>query len=659
MTEADPSEASDHIPQLIDDQTGRAANQIILTLAGGVLLVVAAVARPVFEKPHHSDLLAMVAALALGVPLVVRAFIDLWRGRTRFEELVAVAWIAAFATGQYLVAGTIAFFMIITSLVEQRTALGARKSIESLVRLSPSRARRLAEAGEEEVDPKDLRPGDRVRVYPGDNIPGDGRVISGTSAVNQASITGESLPADKAEGDDVFSGTINITGALEVEVTKAGRDTTLGRVQDLILQAERTRIPIARLIDQYAGWYTPVILMLAFIVFFFTSEWSRFISMLIVACPLAIILSTPTAMVAALSAAARLGVLVKDVTTLETARNLTAILFDKTGTLTTGTLMVTRLNPAEGVDGADLLRAAATTEKNSRHPVAQAILAVAQKARLPLPNVEQFEEVSGRGVRAVADGQQLLVGRGTWLEEQGVDLGQVDASEAEGMSLLYVVRDGQVLGWVGLEDKTRPDASAAIDELRELGVKRLVMLTGDRRSVAQRVATEMHCTDVHAEILPDQKLDIVSDLKQRGHRVAVIGDGVNDAPALAAGDISMAMGAAGSDVAIHSASVALMNNNLNRIPFLVRLSRNAFSVVRQNLAFSVGYVIIFEIVSALGLLQPVYAAILHALTSFVVVFNSARLVRQGESIEHAEAAGTAPEPEAASTPSATPAAATP
>jgi Cd2+/Zn2+-exporting ATPase len=635
--------AHEHAKHLVEAQEGRAGVQIILTFIGGVLLINAAIAYwlfPADETGHnfYADSMAVVAALLLGLPLVVQAFRDLWSGHTHMDELAALAVIAAFAIGAYIEAGAIAFFMIITTLIEHRTALGARRSIESLIKLTPTRAHKLTPEGEVEVEAPTLAPGDVVVVRPGDNIPGDGQIIQGASTVNQANITGESLPVDKNIGDEVFGGTINMTGVMQVRITKAGHDTTLGRVKDLILQAEMTRIPAMRILDQYASWYTPTILMLAGIVFFFTRNdggAERAIAMLVVACPCAIILAGPTAMVAALSAAARLGVLVKNVTDLEVARKLTAIVFDKTGTLTTGRLEVSKLTPTLGIDGADLLAVAATAEQNSKHPVARAVVDVARRARLNLPTPTDFEEVSGRGVRATVDGQQILVGRESWVTEHGVDVSGMDTSSAEGMSLLYVTRGGKVLGWVGLEDKTRADAAAAMDELRQQKIGKLVMVTGDRWSVAKRVAGEMHCTDVQAEVLPAQKLELVDALKEKGHTVAVIGDGVNDAPALAAGDISIAMGAAGSDVAIHSASIALMNNNLNRIPFLVRLSRHAFAVVRQNLIFSVVYVIVFEALAAMGWISPIVAVIFHLLSSFVVVFNSARLVRDGEDLEHA------------------------
>jgi Cd2+/Zn2+-exporting ATPase len=539
--------------------------------------------------------------------------------------------------------------MIISTLVETRTALGARASIQSLIRLTPTRAHLVnADGTETEVEAASLRAGQVIRVRPGDNIAADGVVLTGESTVNQANITGESFPVDKLPGTEVFNGTVNLTGAMDIRVTKAGAETTLGRVQSLILQAEGTRIPLMRLIDQYAAWYTPTILMLAGLVLFFkqgSEGMERAITMLVVACPCALVLATPTAMVAALSCAARLGILVKNVVTLEAVRNLTAIMFDKTGTLTTGELSVTQMKPAPGVDATDLLRTAASADQFSRHPTAKALLAVAGKARLRLLAADKFEEVSGKGVSALIDGQEILVGRRTWLDDRKIDLSLLDQpefKEPEGVSLLCVARNGKFVGWIGMEDRTREEARSAIDELRTLGVRTIIMVTGDKWSVARRVAGEMGCTDVHAEVLPARKLEIVDHLKEKGHRVAVIGDGVNDAPALAAGDFGVAMGAAGSDVAIHSASIALMNNDLRRIPFLIRLSRATTSVIWQNLLFGIAFIVIMLVIGAMGgvggvRFNPMIAAFLHMVASAVVIFNSARLVRFGEDLETLEA----------------------
>ncbi|MFM8708190.1 MAG: heavy metal translocating P-type ATPase [Planctomycetia bacterium] len=651
--------ASDAVPRL----GGWLRLQIVSTLVGGTLLLCSLAAGWLWKQPFFAALPAALAVLLLGGPLVAAAARDLVAGKAGMNALVALAVIGAMASGNYQEAAAVAFFMIVSSLIEKRTAAGAEASIESLIRLAPTKASRLVggvQAGdrgteeEEQVEATQLRPGDLVRVRPGDTIPADGKVIRGASTVNQASITGESVPAEKAQGDDVFGSTINLTGVLDIEVTKAGADTLLGRVKDLILQAERTRTPIMRLVDEYAAWYTPTILMLVGVVLFFAlksqpdTAFNRAIAMLVIACPSALILATPTAMVAALSAAARLGVLVKSVATLEAARNVTAIVFDKTGTVTSGVLTVTRLAPAEGIEPAELLRLAASAAQTSRHPVARAVTEMARRARVALDPPSTFEEVAGRGVVAsFAAGDTVLVGRASWLADAGAAPHEIDpaalervqsSSEADGLSVLHVVVNGRYVGWIGLEDNARPEAAGAVDRLKSMGIARLVLLTGDRSSVAKRVAGQMHFDDYKAEVLPHEKLEMVDALKAAGHRVAVIGDGVNDAPALAAGDVSIAMGAAGSDVAIHSASIALLNSNLDRIPFLIDLSRRTISVIRQNMIIGGLFIIGFVSLAGAGYVSPVLAAALHVVSGLAVVFNSARLVRCGEEIEQAEAA---------------------
>jgi Cd2+/Zn2+-exporting ATPase len=327
----------------------RVSMALLGTLAGGMLLISSGIARSKYiygSGSFQTEFLAMAGAILLGAPIVWHAIKSLIQRQMRMDELVALAVIAAFATQDYLAAGTIAFFMLLSELVESRTALGARASIESLIKLTPTRANLIEQDGSEtEVKVSALKAGDCIRVRPGDNIPADGEVIKGLSSINEATITGESLPVDKVPGMQVFAGTSNLTGALDITVTKAGKDTTLGKVQSLIIQAEQTKIPIMRIIDQYVKWYTPTILMIAGIVLFFTGDINRAITILVVSCPCALILATPTAMVAAISAAARLGVLIKNVADLEVAGKMTAVIFDKTGTLTTGRLYVTKLSP--------------------------------------------------------------------------------------------------------------------------------------------------------------------------------------------------------------------------------------------------------------------------------------------------------------------------
>ncbi|MCW5558495.1 MAG: cation-translocating P-type ATPase, partial [Verrucomicrobiae bacterium] len=395
---------------------------------------------------YAAGLSALAGSLLLGSPLLWNSLRAVRRGEVGINELVSLAFLASFGSGDYRTAGLVAFFMLLSEVVESRTAAGARAAIESLLRLAPTRAHRLdADGAESEVPASELRPENRIRIRPGDHIPADGIILGGSSAVNQANLTGESLPVDKAAGDEVFAGSANLTGVLEVRVTRAGQDTTLGKVRELILAAEQTKLPISRLIDQYVGYYTPLILVLAGLVWAFTHDLNRVIATLVVSCPCAFVLATPTAMVAALAAASRLGILVKNVADLELAGRINAFVFDKTGTVTTGRLAVSRLQPLNGFAPAELLLLAASAEKFSTHPAARALQQLAEEAGVAVPDPEDFRETAGRGVTAGVNGRVLLVGRATWLCEQGIGGFEqtVDVAENAGYSLVFVAVDGQ------------------------------------------------------------------------------------------------------------------------------------------------------------------------------------------------------------------------
>ncbi len=615
---------------------------LFATFVGGALILNSYLARwfletdlPPGQSGIVSGLCALVGAILLAAPLVIRAGKELAQGHLYIGELAALAVLACFATKAYQEAGLVAFFLMLAELLESRTALGARAAVEGLIRLTPKQAHKIEDDKEVDVPLDRLHRKDRIRVRPGENVPADGLICMGETSLNEASVTGESLPVDRRPGETVFAGTTNLTGAIEVEVTKVGADTTLGRVQNLILQAERTKLPLMRLIDKYVHWYTPAVVMIAAVILLFTKNPTSAITALVVSCPCALVLATPTAMVAGLTCAARLGILVKNVAHLESAGNITALVVDKTGTLTTGELAVTRLAPREGVEAADLLHMAGSADRHSNHPAARALIKVAQEARVPLSEPVNLQEFGGKGVEAQVDGETLRVGRRSWLVEQGVDLNGIEEpsrKEEEGYSTIYVARGDTCIGWIGMVDRTRPEARRATEDLQALGIRSVTMVTGDRWGVARRVAGELGCTDVLAQCLPEQKLELVEDLKRRGLRVAVIGDGVNDAPALAAGDLGVAMGAAGNDIAINSASIALLSNDLGRLPFLVRLSRQVRRVVVQNLIFGAIFVVAGLTASGMELLTPVVAAVLHLVSSFLVIFNSARIVRFGEEL---------------------------
>jgi len=582
---------------------------------------------------------ALFGAFVLAMPIIYTAVKDLLSGKVYMNELVALAILAALAGGNYQTAGghfqnagVIAFFLLITIIIESRTASGAQRSIEELVKLTPTQVHLVKNGAEVDADVMSLALGDVIRVRPGENFPVDAVVLSGETIVNQASITGESMPVDKVAGDDVYAGTMNLTGLVELKVTRLGEDTTLGKVKSMIMQAENSRTPIVRIIDRYAGYYTPTILMLAGITWWFTYDISKVITLLVIACPGAIMLASPTAIVAAVAAAARLGIFIKDVSHLELAARIRSFVFDKTGTLTDGLLSVVKLVPFGEVSQAEMLKLAASAEANSNHPTAVALVKLAEEAQLELTQVSDFKETHGKGVNAVVDGVNVAVGRSAWLESQELMLPEdFNAADTEGLSVVFVAREKEIIGWIGLSDKIRKEAALALKDLRSLGIRHVAMVTGDRESVAEKVAGVLDIDEFRSECLPEAKVEYVENAK-KSYPTAVVGDGVNDAPALAEGDLGIAMGAIGSDIAINSASIALMTNDLRRIPMLIDLSQKSRMVIYQNLCLGILFVFGGMVLLVFDKMTPVGAAILYTLSTLVVIFNSARLVRTGEEL---------------------------
>ncbi len=611
----------------------------MVVLLGALLLVASLISYLLFDTSEQPAILAMLSAILLGAPVTIdtaRSIFGRDSQQRHTEELVMLAFLASFAASRYVEAASIALFMLLASLIVNRTAAGARSTIESLINVSPKLATRRANGSEEQVEAASLQPGDLVVVRPGDQVPCDGRVLSGLSSLDEKYITGESHPVDKSTDDTVFAGSFNLTGMLTIEVDKPLSESTLGKVQELILDAANYKTPVTKLLDQFTHYYTPLVLYIAGIVFFATQDVTLVISLLLIACPMEIIISGPLAIVASLSAAARLGVMIKNVTDIEVAHKLTAIVFDKTGTLTTGNLAVTKLHPLPGTNPAELLQIAASLQQNSQHPIARAVVAVADKARVTRSEVDGFEELIGRGVRGTLSGREVMAGRESWMRQCEVYLPDNLLEEAGSLSVMLLAVDGQCIGWLGLSDQLRDGAKPILDDLRDLGLQQRMMVTGDRHGPARQVAHRLALTGIVAEALPGEKLAIVQELKERGHTVAVIGDGVNDGPALAAADLSIAMGAAGSDVAINAASIALMNSQLNRLPFLIRLSHATKRVIRQNITFVLVYILTMIVLLTIGLVTPIIAALAHGVSSVIVVANSARLIRQGEDLPRLE-----------------------
>ncbi|MEC9372761.1 MAG: cation-translocating P-type ATPase [Planctomycetota bacterium] len=607
---------------------------ILLYLIGGVLVLTTTLSK--FFGWINADVATIPAALGailLGAPLIWAAAQELRRGRPTSSTLAALAIIAALAIGKYETAGFLAFILLVADQVVRRTAWGAQRAIEQLVRLTPDIARIVEGGQEREVSLREVREGMTVRVRPGENLPVDGVVTKGSSDINQASLTGESVPVEVQSGAPVYAGTTNLTGVIDLRVTGVGADTTIGKVTQLIHEAESRRTPRQMLIEQVAAYFVPVAITVAGLVLYFTRDVETAITVLVVVCPSALLLSSPTAMVAAFASAARLGILIKQTSYLEAASHIDTVVLDKTGTLTTGVFAVSRLAPATGVEGADLLQAAADAEHQSNHPLAKSIVTTARQARIEPESPSSYTEVHGRGVKAMTTQGEILAGRADWLVEINPsvreEVGKVN-EKIHGMSGVHVMRDGQYLGAVGLEDKLRPNAKSVIDRLRDLGSRRVAIFTGDRQAVAERVGAVVGVDMIEAECLPEQKLDRLQELVDQGQRVLMVGDGINDGPCLATADVGVAMGLSGSDIATNSAGVALMTDDLSRVPFLIELARRTRAIVAQNIVMSIVIAIFGLVLAATGSLTIWFAAFYHFVADVFVIGNSFRLIRFGE-----------------------------
>lgn len=602
-----------------------------LLLAGGLLPIL----RPGQESIGGA--LALVGMLVIALPIVAQVFTALRAtgfAATQFymDQYVVLAMGACLATGQYLTGGIVAVVLVLGQMLEERTVIGVEYALARLRELGAVKAHRVDPASgvETTVSAQDLAPGERIRLRPGDAVPADARVLSGEALLNQANLTGESLPAEVRPGDRVFAGTVNLNGLLEAEVLEAGDGTVMARVQKILEEAKEAESPIISMAEDYARHYTPLVLLIAASVFFFTQDINRAIAVLIVSIPCAFVLASPSALVSAIACASRLGLLVKGARHFESGRGIDTVVFDKTGTLTEGVLHVAKTwIHGETHDADDAVALAAALEKNSKHPVARALAAAGDRdadTRRAFA-IADLQESAGLGVAATVDGRAVRVGRLRWLSEHGgVTLAEPPA-DAEAHSLVGLAVDGVHVATFGLADRLRPEAAEAIARLRSVGVKRFVMLTGDRRAVAERVAARLGLTDFVAECLPEDKQRHIERLKAGGARVMVVGDGLNDAPALAAGDLGVAMGALGNEVAIATADVALMSHDLRRLADLLVLSRRTISTINQNLL--AGFVLIIGAVtaSAAGLVTPIMAAFWHEFSAFFVIFNSARLLR--------------------------------
>lgn len=613
---------------------------LLLRLAGATPLLV-----PLPLHDLHLPDLLFVGAAAVGgwnfFPAGVRAARRL---SLDMNFLMTVAILGAVAIGEYLEAGAIAFLFSLAELLEDFSVDRARGSIRALMDLSPATATVVRGGREVSVPADEVEPGERVVVRPGEKIPADGAVLEGASAVNQATITGESMPVQKAPGDEVFAGTINGEGWLQIRVERAAGDTTFARIVRLVEEAESRKAPSERFVERFARYYTPAVTVGAVLVALvpplafgapFLTWFVRGLTLLGIACPCALVISTPVAVVSGITAAARNGVLIKGGVHLEAMGEVEVLAFDKTGTLTAGHPRVTDVVPLDGRGESEVLALAAALEARSEHPIARAIVREAAERALPASSREAagfeaagFEAIRGKGVRARVDGAEHIVGLPGLFGEAAEGLEVVHRLRRQGKTAVLVGRPGAPAGMIAVADTARAEAADAIRRLKAAGVRHVVLLTGDSRETAEAVAAELGVDEVHAELLPHEKVERVRELEERHGPVAMVGDGVNDAPALAAATVGIAMGVAGSDTALETADVALMGDDLSKLAYLYRLSHTARGVIRQNIGASLGIKLALALGVPLGLVSLILAVLVGDMgASLGVTANSLRLAR--------------------------------
>lgn len=612
-----------------------------LTAISGLFGLVGLIVQLVVGEPEAAVVLygiGIVAGLLMVFPKAWRSLLTL---RPDMNLLMSVAVVGAVLIGEWFEGATVAFLFSFSLLMESWSVGRARRAIASLMELSPPTAHLLDESGNiYDVAPVDVPVGSTVVVRPGEKIPLDGLVSEGVSSVDQAPITGESIPVEKKIGDEVFAGTINGDGLLKIETTKAAEDTTLARIIKMVGDAGSKRAPSEAWVEKFAAVYTPAVMVLALLMLVvpplaFGEPWAdwlyRSLVLLVIACPCALVISTPVSIVASLAAAARNGVLIKGGVFVELPSQLKAIAMDKTGTLTQGRPSVVDVVPMNGHDEEELLTRAGALEHNSNHPLARAIIAETKRRGMTIPAAERFETIQGKGAFGVIGGKSFWLGSRRYLQQRAQETPeireQLQQMQEAGRTVVVVGNDEHVCGFITLADAIREEARGAVEQLHNAGVKALVMLTGDNEGTAQAIAKEAGIDEVHAELLPEDKVAAVERLVEQYQYVAMIGDGVNDAPALARASLGLAMGAAGSDAAIETADIALMSDDLSKLPWLIHHSRRTLRIIRQNIAFSLAIKALFVILTFAGFASLWTAIAADMGASLLVIGNGLRLLK--------------------------------
>ena len=600
-----------------------------MTIISGIFLLIAVIFMilgidtPVYLNP------AWGTVIISGIPMLLLAMTRLIREKWISSALlIAIAMVASLFIGEIFAAGEVAWIMALGALLEDWTVERAKKGLRNLINLTPQTGRRIVDGKEEVISVDEIKIGDTLRILPGESVPVDGEIINGTSSIDQSIMTGESLPIDKEVGDEVFCGTMNMYGAIDIKATSLGENSSLQKLIDLVKAADEKQAPTQRIADKWATWLVPVALIIAIAAWLITGNIERGVTVLVVFCPCALILATPTAIMAAIGQATKYGVLIKSGEALETLGGLNTLVFDKTGTLTYGNLEVSDIiSLNEDLSDLDLLKLTASCEKLSEHPLAKAIVNNANEAEIDIEEPKDFKMYPGKGVTCVNSYGKIYAGNSKFLSENDIDVNvdaQLDKLKHEGKASIIVALDGKVAGLIGLSDVIREDSKGMIESLHDLGTE-TILLTGDNTETANYFASKVGIGKVYGNLLPQEKLDWIEKLKSEGKKVCMIGDGVNDAPALKTADVSVAMGSVGSDVAIEAADIALLGDDIGKIPYLKKLSNSTLFTIKANIAISMSINALAIVCSVLGLLNPVTGAIVHNAGSCLVVLNAALL----------------------------------
>ncbi|MHB8130527.1 MAG: heavy metal translocating P-type ATPase [Mobilitalea sp.] len=592
--------------------------------------------------------LALIGTFLGGTWRFVDGIKCLFRGKITVNVFVTVSLTATMLIGEFLSAAIVIFIMTVADAVEEYTLDKSRSGIKGLLDLAPQTATLSTGNTEEIISVETVKIGDTLIIKPGERIPVDGIVLSGSASINESAITGESVPALKTAGSSLYAGTLNETGRLEFQATKVGADTTLAKIVHRIEEAHELKAPVQKLADRFTAWFLPIVLLAAILGYFTTRSLQSAVSILLVAAPCALSIGTPTAVTAGIANLSRRGVLIKGGLYFELAGKVNALLVDKTGTFTIGHPTVLDIIPFQNTKEDELLRFAAIAEKHSEHPLSKAVLSAAEDKNISIPDPEEFVSEVGMGVTAITDSHRISVGRLSFLSSKGANISStvkkaIDAQDKLGRTSILVSRDDQIIGLIAIADDLRPESKNAVAAINAvLGEGNIHMLTGDNEASAKAIAKQIGVTNVHAGLLPEDKQEYVRKLQKEGLKVAMIGDGINDAPALALADVGIAMGSSGTDVAIETADVALMNDDLTRVAEFMSLSKTVVRRIKLNIFFSMAYNLVGIILGNLGLLNPVLAIIFQEAGTITVIISSTLLlwakpkIFNGKSVKHVQ-----------------------